>query len=52
LEGLIELTLINTGARAKINKEHIEEFKEGSRVKQRDRLPAALFSAAVDVILK
>jgi hypothetical protein len=52
LKGLIELNLINTGARVKIKNEYTEEFKKESGVKQGDRLSAALFSVAVNVILK
>jgi hypothetical protein len=49
---LIELTLINTRLRVKINKEYTEEFKVESEVKQRYPLSATLFSIVVDVILK
>ena len=52
LKELIELTLINTGARVMIKNEHKEEFKEKSGVKQGDRLSAALFSVVADVMLK
>ena len=51
-KGLIELTLINTGARVNIKNEYTEEFKEECGVKQGDRLSAALFSVIVDDILK
>jgi hypothetical protein len=52
LRGLIELTVINTRTRVKINNESAEELKVESEVKQGDRLTAALFSVVVDVILR
>jgi hypothetical protein len=49
---LIELTVINTRARIKINNEYAEEFKVESGVKRRDTLSTTLFHVVVDVIAK
>ena len=48
---MIELTLINTKARVKINNEYTIEFKVQSGIKQGDSLYATLFSVAEHVIL-
>ena len=52
LKRLIELTVINTRTRVKINNESAEELKVESEVKQGDPLIASLFSVVVDVILR
>jgi hypothetical protein len=49
---LIELTIINTRARIKINNEYAEEFKLESGVKHGDPLSTTLFHVVLDVILK
>jgi hypothetical protein len=49
---MTELTLFNIRARVIINNEYKEEFKVESGVQQGDLLSAALFSVAIDVILK
>jgi hypothetical protein len=49
---LIDLTLITTRAKVKINNEYTKEFKIEARVKQREPLSGTLFSLVVDIILK
>jgi hypothetical protein len=48
----IELTLINTRTRVKVNNEYTEDFKVESGVKQGGPLSATLLSVVVYVILK
>ena len=47
-----ELTLIQTRARVKINRDFTEEFVVECGVKQGDLLSATLFSLVIDTILK
>ena len=49
---LIELTLISTGSRVKINSEYTEKIKVEYDIKQLDPLSATLCSVDVDVILQ
>jgi hypothetical protein len=49
---LIALTLKNTRARAKINKDYTEEFIVKCGVKQEDPLSATMFSLVIDTMLK
>jgi YbbR domain-containing protein len=49
---LIDLTLITTRARVKINNEYTKQFKIKARVKQGVPLSATSFSLVVDIILK
>ena len=49
---LIELTLISTGSRVKINSEYTEKIKVEYDIKQLDPLSATLYSVDVDVILQ
>lgn len=49
---LIELILINSWARAKINNKYTEKFKVESGVQQGDLPSAALYSVEVDIIFK
>ena len=49
---LIELILINTRSRAKINNKYAEKFKVESGVKQADPPSATLYSVVVVVIFK
>jgi hypothetical protein len=49
---LIALTLIQTRARVKINRNFIEEFIVECGVKQQDPPSATLFSLDIDTILK
>ena len=49
---LIVLTLIQTRARVKINRDFTEEFTVECRVKQGDPLSATLFSLVIDTVLK
>jgi len=49
---LIELILINTRARTKINNNYTEKFKLQSGVQQGDPPSATLYSAVVGVIFK
>ena len=52
LNRLIALTLIQTRAQVKINRDFTEEFIVECRVKQGDPLSATLFSVVIDTILK
>lgn len=52
LQILIELILINTRARAKINNTHTEKFKVESGEQQGDPPSATLYAVVVDVIFK
>ena len=52
LVGLIALTLIQTRAQVKINRDFTEEFIVECGVKQGDPLSATLFSLVIDTILK
>ena len=49
---LIALTLIQTRAQVKINRDFIEEFIVECEAKQGDPLSATLFSLVIDTILK
>ena len=49
---LIALTLIETTARVKINRDFTEEFIVDCGVKQGDPLSATLFSLVIDTVLK
>jgi hypothetical protein len=49
---LIELILINTRARAKINNKYTEKFKVESGVQQGDPPSATVYSVVADVIFK
>jgi hypothetical protein len=49
---LIELILINTKARAKINNRYTEKFRVESGVQQGGPPSATLYSVEVDVIFK
>lgn len=49
---LIELILISTGSRVKINSEYTEEFKVEYDIEEGDPLSATVYSVVVDVILQ
>jgi hypothetical protein len=52
LISIIALTLMDTKAIMKVNKEYSSKFEVYKGVKQGDTLPAALFSIAIDIIIR